>query len=315
MKVFVAGASGAVGRRLVPLLVAAGHDVEASTRRPDHAPALQEIGATAVVVDALDRAALVAAVVAAEPEVVVHELTGLAGVIDYRNFDEAFALTNRLRTEATDHLLEGARAAGARRVVAQSFGNWSYERRGARLKTENDPLDPDPPATMRQTLAAIQYLETAVLETPDMEGVVLRYANLYGPGTGFADDGELVAQVRKRRIPIIGTGEGVWSFIHVDDAAAATLAAIEHGPPGVYNVADDEPASAQVWLPELAHAAGAKPPRRVPRWLGRLAAGEATVSMFTRIRGAANAKAKRELAWAPRHRSWRDGFRSELVPV
>jgi nucleoside-diphosphate-sugar epimerase len=314
MKVFVAGASGAVGRRLVPLLVCSGHEVVASTRRAGNAQALEDLGATAVVTDGLDRAALVAAIVAAGPEVVVHEMTGLAGVRDYRKFDRAFALTNRLRIEGTDHLLEGARAAGARRVVAQSFGNWNYARRSGPLKTEDDPLDPNPPASMRQTLAAIRHLETAVLQAPGIEGIALRYANLYGPGTGFAADGHLVAQVRKRRVPIIGKGGGIWSFVHVDDAAAATLAAIEHGRRGVYNVADDEPASALVWLPELADALGVQPPRRVPAWLGRLVAGEATVSMFTQIRGAVNTKAKRELSWAPRL-SWRDGFRRELTPA
>jgi nucleoside-diphosphate-sugar epimerase len=266
-----------------------------------------------VLADGLDRDSLVTAIVAAEPEVVVHQMTALGGVTDFRNWDGAFAVTNRLRTEGTDHLLEGARAAGARRVVAQSFGNWNYERRGGPVKTEADPLDPDPPPTMRQTLAAIQHLETVVTRNAAFEGLALRYANLYGPHTSFAADGEIVAQVRKRRLPIVGGGGGVWSFVHVDDAAAATVAAIEHGDPGVYNVADDEPASALVWLPALAKAAGAKPPRRVPAWLGRLAAGEAAVSMFTEIRGADNDKAKRELWWTPRLRSWRQGFRLELA--
>jgi nucleoside-diphosphate-sugar epimerase len=313
MKVFVAGATGAIGRRLLPMLVENGHDVVASTRRADNARVLGELGAHPVVADGLDRESLVSAVIAAEPEVVVHQMTALTGVADFRNWDAAFAVTNRLRTEGTDHLLEGARAAGARRVVAQSFGNWNYERRGGPVKTEADPLDPDPPPTMRQTLAAIRHVETVVTRNAAFEGLALRYANLYGPHTSFAADGEIVAQVRKRRLPIVGGGGGVWSFVHVDDAAAATLAAIEHGDPGVYNVADDEPASARVWLPALAKAAGAKPPRRVPAWLGRLAAGEAAVSMFTEIRGADNDKAKRELWWAPRLRSWRDGFRLELA--
>jgi nucleoside-diphosphate-sugar epimerase len=314
MKVFVAGASGAVGRRLVPLLAAGGHEVVGSTRRRESLHALAQLGATPVVADGLDHS-LVRAIVEAEPEVVVHEMTGLAGAADLRHFDTAFELTTRLRTEGTDHLLEGARAAGARRVVAQSFGNWSYERRGGPVKTEEDPLDPDPPESMRRTLEGIRYLERAVTETDGLDGVVLRYANLYGPGTGFAGDGDVVEQVRRRRVPVVGSGEGVWSFVHVEDAARATVAAIEHGGPGIYNVADDDPVPAGVWLPRLAETVGAKPPRHVPEWLGRVAAGEAAVSMFTRIRGAANGKAKRELFWSPRFRSWRDGFRYELGPI
>jgi nucleoside-diphosphate-sugar epimerase len=313
MKVFVAGATGAIGRRLIPMLVANGHEVVAATRQVYKAHLLGGLGARPVIADALDRDSLVSAIVTAEPEVVVHQMTALAGVTDFRNWDKAFAVTNRLRTEGTDHLLEGARAAGARRVVAQSFGNWNYERRGGPVKTETDPLDPDPPPTMRRTLEAIRHVETVVTRNAAFEGIALRYANLYGPGTSFASDGEIVTQVRRRRLPVVGDGGGVWSFVHVDDAAAATLAAIEHGEPGVYNVADDEPASARIWVPALADAVGAKAPRRVPAWLARLAAGEAAVSMFTEIRGADNDKAKRELWWAPRHRSWRDGFRLELA--
>jgi nucleoside-diphosphate-sugar epimerase len=315
MKVFVAGASGAVGRRLVPLLIAAGHEVVASTRRRENTGALAELGVTPVVADGLDRLSLVRAIADAEPEVVVHQMTGLSGMTDLKQFDEVFELTNRLRCEGTDHLIEGARAAGARRVVAQSYGNWNYERSGGPVKTEDDPLDPAPPETMRPTLDAIRHLERAVTRTDGIDGVALRYANLYGPGTHFAEDGDLVEQVRRRRLPIVGSGEGVWSFVHVDDAARATVAAIEHGPPGIYNVADDDPATAAVWLPRLAEAVGAKPPWHIPEWVGRIAAGEAAVSMFTQIRGASNGKAKRDLFWTPRHRSWRDGFRSELGPV
>jgi nucleoside-diphosphate-sugar epimerase len=223
-----------------------------------------------------------------------------------------FAETNRLRTDGTDHLLEAAEAAGVRRVVAQSFGNWNYERTGGPVKTEDDPLDPTPPGSMRESLAAIRHLESAVTAT-ELEGVVLRYANLYGPGTGTARDGQFVELAHKRQLPIIGGGKGVWSFVHVDDAAAATVAAVEHGEPGVYNVADDEPAEARDWVQELAAIVGAKPPRNVPAWLGRLAAGEAVVSMFTAIRGASNAKAKRELGWRPGFTTWRDGFRVELT--
>jgi 2-alkyl-3-oxoalkanoate reductase len=317
MRVFVAGASGAVGRRLVPLLVARGHEVFASTRSRsrEKMDVLAELGAKPVVADGLDRDSLVRAIARAEPEYVVHQMTGLSGITDLRHWDDAFELTNRLRSEGTDHLLEGARVAGARGVVAQSFGNWNYERRGGLVKTENDPLDPSPPESMRRTLDALRHLEQAVTRTEGIVGVVLRYANLYGPGTGFAEDGDVVEQVRRRRLPIVGSGEGVWSFVHVDDAARATVAAIEHGPPGIYNVADDDPAEAAVWLPRLAETVGAKPPRHIPEWVGRVAAGEAAVSMFTLIRGAANGKAKRDLFWTPRHRSWRDGFPSELGPI
>src|SRR3954451_1510231 len=283
MKGFVAGATGAVGRRLVPLLVERGFEVMAMTRSPDKQDAVRALGAEPVVADALDRAAVMTAVTRSEPEVVIHEMTGLTGVTSFKNFDKSFALTNRRRTEGTEHLLEGARAAGARRFVAQSFGNWNYERSGATAKTEDDPFDPAPPVRQRRSLEAIAHLEQAVLGSVEPEGVALRYATFYGPGTGFAADGDLAALVRKRRLPIIGDGGGVWSFIHVDDAATATIAAIDGGAPGAYNIADDEPVAASDWLPELARALGAKPPRRVPVWLGRLAAGEVGVSMMTRI--------------------------------
>ena len=317
MKVFVAGASGAVGKRLVPLLVAGGYEVTAMTRSAEKAELLRSSGAEPVVADGLDRAAVTEAVTSAEPEVVIHQMTGLAGVKSFRRFDDEFALTNRLRTEGVDHLLEAARAAGARRLIVQSFGNWNYERTGDRLKTEEDPLDRDPPANQRRSLDAIRYLERGVCETGEPEGIALRVGNFYGPGTGFALDGDLVKLVRKRRLPIVGADSGVWSFIHVDDVATATIAAIGHGEPGIYNVADDDPAPVSAWLPELAKAVGAKPPRHVPVWLGRLAVGEVGVSLMTQINGASNAKAKRELAWTPRYPSWRDGFRTGLgeLPV
>jgi 2-alkyl-3-oxoalkanoate reductase len=313
MRVFVAGASGAVGKRLVPLLIASGYDVAAMTRSPQKTAALRAAGADPVVADGLDRTAVVHAVMRAEPEVVIHQMTALSGVTSFRKFDDEFALTNRLRTEGTDHLLEAARAAGVRRIIAQSYGNWNYERTGSGLKTEADPFDPNPPANQRKSLAAIRYLEDAVIGAAGIEGIALRYANLYGPGTGFAVDGAIVKLVRKRRLPIVGDGGGVWSFIHIDDAVAATVAAIEHGAPGIYNIVDDDPAPVAVWLPELARVLGAKPPWRVPVWLGRLAAGEVGVSMMTQIRGTSNAKAKRELAWQPRYKSWRDGFRTGLT--
>jgi nucleoside-diphosphate-sugar epimerase len=312
VRVFVAGATGAVGKRLVPLLIASGHDVAAMTRTPEKERSLRALGAEPVVADGLDRAAVIRAVTRSEPEAVVHEMTGLTGETSLRRFDRVFALTNRLRTEGTDHLLEAARAAGARRFVAQSYGNWNYERTGSSVKTEDDGLDPSPPANQRESLAAIRYLEQAVEGTEDVDGVALRYGNLYGPGTGFAEDGEIVSMVRRRRLPIIGGGGGMWSFLHVDDAATATAAALERGGSGAYNVADDEPVRVADWLPELARAVGAKPPRRIPVWLGRLATGEVGVSLMTRIRGASNAKAKHELGWAPRYPTYRDGFRDGL---
>jgi nucleoside-diphosphate-sugar epimerase len=312
MKVFVAGGTGAIGARLVPLLVTGGHDVAAMTRSPRKADALRAAGAEPVVADGLDRAAVMQAVMRAKPEVVIHQMTDLTGVNSFRRFDDEFALTNRLRTEGTDHLLAAALAAGARRVIAQSYGNWNYERTGTAPKRETDPFDPSPPANQVRSLEAIRHVERACLGTQGIEGVALRYANLYGPGTGFALNGDLAELVRKRRLPIVGDGAGVWSFIHVDDAASATVAVLERGAPGAYNVVDDEPAPVATWLPELARALGAKPPRHVPRWVGRLATGEVGVSMMTQIRGASNAKAKRELAWTPSYPSWRDGFRTGL---
>jgi 2-alkyl-3-oxoalkanoate reductase len=312
MKVFVAGATGAVGKRLVPLMLAQGHDVVGMTRSPQKAGFVRELGAEPAVADGLDADAVREAVTKAEPEVVIHQMTALAGVKSFRNFDEGFALANRLRTEGTDHLLAAARSVGARRFVAQSFGNWNYERSGAGPKTEEDPFDSNPPAKQRRSLDAIRYLENAVTRADYLQGFALRYATFYGPGTGFAVDGDIAELVRRRRLPIVGDGSGVWSFVHVDDVAGATLAAAERGAPGAYNVADDEPAPVAVWLPEYAHALGAKPPRHVPVWLGRLASGEVGVSMMTRIRGASNAKAKRELGWEPRYGSWRQGFRSGL---
>jgi nucleoside-diphosphate-sugar epimerase len=313
MKIFVAGASGAIGRRLVPLLVSRGHDVTATTRTQAKAELLHGLGARPVVVDGLDRDAVIAAVRQAEPEVVVHQMTSLAAATNLRRFDQVFAVTNQLRTEGTDHLLAAARMAGARRFVAQSFGNWNYESAGGPVKAEDDALERCPPRSMRRSLAAIAHLEAAVLGADGLEGVALRYGNLYGPGTAIAPDGEIVKALMRRQLPIMGGGGGVWSFVHVAAAAAATLAALERGAPGIYNVADDAPAATSVWLPELARIVDAKPPRLVPAWLGRLLAGEAVVRMFTSIRGASNAKAKRELGWRLRYPTWRSGFRDGLA--
>jgi nucleoside-diphosphate-sugar epimerase len=309
MRVFVAGAAGAIGRQLLPQLVAQGHQVTAATRSPGKLELLRGLGAEPVVVDGLDALAVGQAVARAEPEAVIHQMTSLAGTQNLRHFDKTFAVTNRLRTEGTDHLLAAAAAAGVRRFVAQSYTGWTNIRNGTPVKSEDDPLDPDPPTEQRETLAAISHLEGAVLAAAAMHPVVLRYGSFYGPGA--SDD--LVGLVRKRRVPVIGDGAGIWSFLHIHDAAAATVAALERGGPGVYNVVDDEPASVAVWLPYLARAVGAKPPRRVPVWLGRLAAGEVGVSMMTQVRGSSNAKAKRELGWRPAWPSWRQGFSGGLT--
>jgi nucleoside-diphosphate-sugar epimerase len=306
MRVFIAGASGAIGRHLVPQLLANGHEVVAMTRSPGKTEALRAAGAYPVVVDGLDRDAVVAAVTGAEPEVVVHQMTAITDVGNPRRIDAEFAATNELRTKGTDHLIEAAQAAGARRLVAQSFSGWPNIRQGGPVKTEDDPLDPDPPAPMRRTLDAIRYLERAVAGAEGLEGVVLRYGGFYGP---LADmPAKFIETIRKRRMPVVGDGSGVWSFVHLDDAAAATVAAVERGAPGIYNVVDDDPAAVAEWLPCLAEALGAKPPRRVPAWLARLAGGEAAISVMTQVRGSSNAKARRELAWQPRHPSWRQGF-------
>jgi nucleoside-diphosphate-sugar epimerase len=307
MRVFVAGATGAIGKQLVPRLVEAGHEVHGMTRKESKRAMLREFGAVPVVADALDPDQVAEAVGRARPDVIVHELTAI-GALDPRHLDRDYALTNRLRTEGTDHLLSAAHAIGVRRFVAQSYGAWPYVRTGGPVKTEEDPLDPTPPREMRQTLAAIRYLEQAVLQARWTEGIALRYGGFYGPGTSLAAGEELPEMVRKRKFPLVGDGGGVWSFIHVADAAEATVAAVEHGTRGIYNVVDDDPAPVAEWLPALARELGAKKPRRVPRLVGRLFAGEAGVMMMTDARGASNAKAKRELGWHPKHPSWREGF-------
>jgi nucleoside-diphosphate-sugar epimerase len=309
MRVFVAGATGAVGKRLIPALVEAGHEVIGTTRSAAKADQVRSGGAEPVVVDVLDADAARAAVIEAKPDAVVHQATALASMgTNLRKFDAEFALTNRLRTEGTDHLLAAARDAGTQRFVVQSFTGWPNIRQGSSIKTEDDPLDPDPPTACRETLAGIRYLDETVPAAEGIDGVVLRYGGFYGPGTSIADDGMHVAMIRKRRFPIVGSGAGVWSFVHIDDVATATIAAVERAAPGVYNVVDDEPAPVSVWLPYLADVLGAKPPRRVPRWLGQLAGGSFAVSMMEQVRGSSNAKAKRELGWQPAYPSWRQGF-------
>jgi nucleoside-diphosphate-sugar epimerase len=308
MRVFVAGATGAIGKQLVPRLVAAGHEVHGMTRSESKQAMLSELGAVPVVADALDPDQVAEAVGRAKPEVIVHQLTAI-GPLDMRHFDRDFALTNRLRTDGTDYLLSAGQAVGVRRFVAQSVGGYgAYARTGGPIKTEEDPLDPAPAREMRETLAAIRHLEEAVLGARWTEGIVLRYGVFYGPGTSMAPGEEQFELVRKRKFPLVGDGGGVWSFIHIADAADATVAAVEHGTRGVYNVVDDDPAPVAEWLPALAQELGAKKPMRVPRFVGRLFAGEAGLVMMTDVRGASNAKAKRELGWRPAHPIWRQGF-------
>lgn len=307
-KVFLAGATGAIGKRLVPALRDRGYHVIGLTRSAEKAATLRNAGAVPVVADVFDRAAIVRAAAETRPDVVIHHLTGLTGVANIRHFDRVFATTNRLRTEGTAILLDAARAAGARRFVAQSYGAWVYGYSGGGLATEYDPLDPHPLPQQRQSLAAIRYLEEAITNAANITGIALRFGSLYGPGTNMALTGEFSDAVRTRKLPLIGSGAGVWSFLHIDGAVTATIAAIEHGTASVYNVCDDDPAPAADWLPELAKALGAKPPLHVPAWLGRLAAGDVIVSMMTKMRGMSNAKARRELEWRPRYASWRQGF-------
>ncbi|MFC0532719.1 NAD-dependent epimerase/dehydratase family protein [Phytohabitans kaempferiae] len=304
MRVFVTGASGAIGRHLVPGLVAAGHEVTATTRTPGKVGQLRAAGAKPVVLDGLDHDAVLAAVADARPEVIVHQMTALAGLRSLRRVDRVFAATNELRTRGTDNLLAAAARADTRRVVAQSH-NFVYERSGGPVKTEDDPLDARPITAATRTVTAMKYLDRTVPSTVP-EGVVLRYGTFYGPGASE----QLLDGVRKRHLPVIGGGTGIWSFIEISDAAAATLAAVERGAPGAYNVVDDEPAPVAQWLPYLAEVAGAKPPRHLPAWLGQLLAGEFVVAQMTAVRGASNEKARRELGWEPRYANWREGFRA-----
>jgi nucleoside-diphosphate-sugar epimerase len=300
MRVLVVGASGAIGTRLVPQLISHGHEVTGTFRSPGHAERVRAPGAEAIPLDLLDAGAVRRAVLDIRPDAIIHQATALADVRFSRSLDRSFAATNRLRTEGTDALLAAAAEAGVRRFVAQSFASYRYAREGGMVKTEDDPLDPAPPASARETNAAMRHLDQAVT---DAGGIALRYGGFYGdPGDG------LIGPVRKRQFPVVGHGEGVTSWIHLDDAAAATVLALEHGGPGVYNIADDEPAPVREWLPVLAAALGAPPPRHVPVWLARLIAGEGAVMMGTQARGAANAKARRDLGWSPRYPSWRQGF-------
>jgi nucleoside-diphosphate-sugar epimerase len=308
MRVFVAGATGAIGRQLVPRLVAGGHETFGMTRTKSKREMLSELGAVPLVADALEPDEVAEAVAQAKPDVIVHELTAI-GTTDLRHFDRDFAMTNRLRTEGTDYLLSAAHAVGVRRFVAQGVAGYgAYARIGDAVKSEEDPLEPKPVREMRETHAAMHHLEEAVLGAQWTEGIVLRYGVFYGPGTSLAAGQEQFELVRGRKFPLVGDGAGVWSFIHVADAAEATVAAVERGSRGVYNIVDDDPAPVSEWLPALADTLAAKRPMRVPRFVGRLAAGQAGVMMMTEVRGASNAKAKRELGWVPEHSSWRQGF-------
>jgi nucleoside-diphosphate-sugar epimerase len=305
MHIYLAGGTGALGRRLIPQLLERGHDVTATTRSADNAAALRALGAEPAIVDGLDGAAVGEAVARARPDAIVHQMTALSGDPDLKHFDRMFAATNALRTTGTEHLLAAAEATGVERLVVQSYTGWPNPRSGGPVKSEEDGLDPDPPAWQRESLAAFRYLEEAV----PPRGALLRYGAFYGPGASDA----IVEVLRKRRFPLVGDAAGVWSWVHIDDAASATVAAVEQGARGTFNVVDDDPAPVAEWLPFLAAAVGAKPPRRVPVWLGRLAAGDVGVSMITQSRGSSNAKIRRELGWAPRWSSWRQGFRDGLA--
>lgn len=310
MRVFIAGATGAVGSRLVPILVAAGHEVVGTSRSAERLGSIERAGASGVVMDGLDAASVRRAVLEAGPDVIVHELTALGAIApDMKHFDEGFAVTNALRTGGTDHLLAAASEAGVGRFIAQSFTGWPNERAGGPVKTEEDPLDPSPASASRETLAAIRHVEQAAT---DAAGLALRYGALYGPGNAIGRGGQILEMVRSRKLPLVGGGTGVWSFCHVEDAASATALALTTGAPGVYNIVDDDPAPVSEWLPELARIVGAKPPMRVPAWLAKPLIGEYGVSLMTKVRGSSNAKAKRELGWRPRFASWREGFRTGL---
>lgn len=309
MKVFVAGASGAIGRQLIPRLIASGHKVHGMTRSESKRTLLHELGAVPVVADALERDQVAVALAAAEPDVVIHELTAI-GDLDTRHMEHDFAATNRLRTEGTDYLIAAARAIGVKRFIAQSHIA-AYARTGGPLKSEDDPFDDAPAGAMRANADAMRHLETAVLGAAGIEGIVLRYGWFYGSGTSMAKSGPTADLVRQRKFPIVGNGTAIWSFVHVADAADATVAAVDRGSRGIYNIVDDDPAPVSEWLPEFASELGAKKPVHVPRFIGWLFAGEAGVVMMTKLRGATNAKAKRELGWQPAHPSWRKQLSAE----
>jgi nucleoside-diphosphate-sugar epimerase len=311
VRVFFAGATGALGRRLLPQLVQSGHEVTAMTRSESKVEGLRAAGATPVVCDVFHADAVRDAVVAASPEVLLHELTDLPPNIDPRKADEQTAGNDRIRTEGTQNLVAGALAAGARRMVAQSIA-FAYAPAGDPIKEEDDPLYDDAPWPFSRSVDALHQLESSVTQTGGIDGLVLRYGFFYGPGTGYAPEAYWADQVRRRRFPIVGGGGGIFSYIHVDDAAAATVAAVEGGQPGIYNIVDDDPAPVSEWLPVYAEVLEAPKPRRVPAFIARFVAGKYAVMLATKLRGASNEKAKRELGWTPRYASWREGFREGL---
>jgi len=311
MKIFLAGATGAIGKQLLPMLVSAGHTVTATTQHPDKMRSIHSAGAIPMLVNALDKEEVLAAVEKAHPEIIIHQLTAIPANLNLRHFDEGFSVTNRLRTEGTDYLLAAARAVGTRRFIAQSYAGW-YARTGDWTKAEDDPLISSGISDGRKTLDATIHVETAVLTEKAIEGFVLRYGSFYGPGTSLAPGAWFFEGIRQRRVPIVGEGSGHWSFIHIDDAAAATLAAINASTPGLYNITDDEPAPVSVWLPYLAEVLGAKAPRRAPKWLARFAVGEYGVAVMTKLRGASNRKAKSLLPWTLKWPTWRQGFKNGL---
>lgn len=308
MRILIAGATGAIGQRLIPQLVARGHALTATTRSAAKSELLRRLGAEPVIMDGLDGTSVGEAVARAEPDAIIHQMTALAGSPDLRHFDRWFSGTNQLRTIGTQHLLAAARASGVRRFIAQSYTGWTNARDGGPVKTEQDALDPSPAKAQSQTMAAIRALEDAVLAAP-LEGLLLRYGNFYGPGASDA----LVQMVRQRRMPIVGDGNGVWSWIHLDDAASATVAALEERLQGIYNVTDDEPARVSQWLPYLAQVLGAKPPLHIPVWAARLLAGDVATRWMTQGRGSSNAKLRAASSWRPTWATWRDGFRVALA--
>ncbi|MFF2369188.1 NAD-dependent epimerase/dehydratase family protein [Agromyces sp. NPDC058110] len=310
MRIFIAGGSGAVGSRLVPLLVAAGHEVTGTSRSEAGAARIAAGGGRGVIMEGTDPASIRRAVLEARPDVLVHQLTALSGSFDFKRFDETFAVTNRMRTLGTDVLIAAAQEAGTGRIVVQSYTGWTNEHAGAAVKTEADPLDPNPVPAARTTLAAIAHAERAAVAAG---GLALRFGSFYGPGQSLGEGGEMLESVRKGRVPIVGSGAGVWSFCHIDDAVAATVAAITRGDAGVYNIVDDEPAPVVEWLPVLANSVGAKRPMRVPAWIARLLIGDFGVAWMTTARGSSNAKAKAGLGWRPEYASWREGFRTGLT--